>query len=329
MTRREPSDAPSGSWRGRDESSRLPPSQRAARFERGAPPTEGTPRVAAPTVLVEGRHDAIVIKPAGMSVELRVTAGAASGDPSGDPSLLAWARRRWPDSTPRLPHRLDRIARGIVVVALTREAAAFHSAMIAQRRWSKYYLARIDARSVDPNQLLGPHRVYLRTRGRRAEVVRSGGDPASLAVLAAAPAPPTLAPRDRPLHGTEATTSWHLLIKLETGRFHQIRATLAHLGAPIAGDPIYDPRAGRTSSIPYLEHVVLRLPVADAALGIEEGGNAANDEGPALRAEPGQERGGNDDRSERTVWWPSDPDRESLDPTMASAIAALVTPQPR
>lgn len=290
------------------------------------PHSERRDLAAAPTVLLEGPGDAIVIKPAGMSVELRLAAGAAGEDPS----LLGWARRRWPQATPRLPHRLDRIARGIVVVALSDHAVAFHSAMIAQRRWNKYYLARIPTESIDPQTLLGPHRVYLRTRGRRAEVVRSGGDPAWLTVLAAAPAPaPSLSPTSGVAspapssHGRSHAEQSHLLIQLETGRFHQIRATLAHLGAPIAGDPIYDPRMERwrhrpahsAPPAPYLEHIVLRLPEADGALG-----------GARFERAGGVEAG---DLVERTIFWPSDPERERLDPAMHSAIAALLTPQQR
>ena len=32
---------------------------------------------------------------------------------------------------------------------------------------------------------------------------------------------------------------WHLLIRLLTGRFHQIRIMCAALGLPLAGDPLY------------------------------------------------------------------------------------------
>jgi hypothetical protein len=44
-----------------------------------------------------------------------------------------------------------------------------------------------------------------------------------------------------------------VLIRLHTGRYHQIRAMLAHLGAPLAGDALYGGAPGR----PYLEHVLL------------------------------------------------------------------------
>ena len=89
--------------------------------------------------------------------------------------------------------------------------------------------------------LIGPHKAYLRTEGRVATVVRAGGKPSFLDVVAAAPAP------------EDASTS-HVLIRLHTGRYHQIRAMLAHAGAPLAGDATY---GGQGVWPLYLEHVVL------------------------------------------------------------------------
>jgi 23S rRNA pseudouridine1911/1915/1917 synthase len=34
--------------------------------------------------------------------------------------------------------------------------------------------------------------------------------------------------------------------ELETGRTHQVRVHLAHIGAPLLGDPVYGGRAGKT-----------------------------------------------------------------------------------
>jgi 23S rRNA-/tRNA-specific pseudouridylate synthase len=77
-------------------------------------------------------------------------------------------------------------------------------------------------------------------------VVRSGGDPSSLAVVAAAPAP-------------GRTGEWHALIKLETGRFHQIRAMLSNRGFPLVGDRDY----GGAPGAMYLDHASLWFPSID------------------------------------------------------------------
>ncbi|HMN95994.1 MAG TPA: RNA pseudouridine synthase [Phycisphaerales bacterium] len=236
-------------------------------------------------VLHQTPREAIVIKPAGLSVELpRLKEDSMS--------LIAWARRRWPAAAPRLPHRLDRIARGLVVIALDPEAAAFHARMVAAGRWGKHYLARVASDPDDSLRLVGRHGAFLKERGRRTEIVRSGGRPARLEVLAAAEAP------ERPGQS-------HLLIRLETGRRHQIRAMLAHLGAPIAGDPIYGAGIGRRGDeairsrspeqgAPYLEHAVLELPLAS------------------------------DDRAPTVFWQPEDARRERLAESMRGALTALV-----
>lgn len=188
-------------------------------------------------VLYETPHEIAVIKPARVATEL-------TNDPKGT-SLLSRVRKACaPGVVPKLPHRLDRIGRGIVVVALTDEAIAFHNEQIRERAWGKLYLARIH--SPDENDIarvLGAHKIHLRTVKGRAEVVRSGGKPALLDVLA-------ISPRRRRLT--------YALIRLRTGRFHQIRATMAHLGAPMLGDRLYG-RPGDRESAFYLEHVALRF----------------------------------------------------------------------
>lgn len=174
----------------------------------------------------------VVVKPAGLASE-------RARDPAAD-SLV---RRLQADGHRdlRLVHRLDAPACGLMLVARTQAAAAHYSREIEARRWHKWYVARL-AQPVDvARRLVGPHKAYLRTDGRVATVVRAGGKPSFLDVVAAAPAP------------EDAATS-HVLIRLHTGRYHQIRAMLAHAGAPLAGDATY---GGRGVWPLYLEHVVL------------------------------------------------------------------------
>ena len=48
----------------------------------------------------------------------------------------------------------------------------------------------------------------------------------------------------------------HCLISavLETGRTHQIRVHMAHIGHPVAGDPVYGPRKDRLGAEGQLLH---------------------------------------------------------------------------
>ena len=191
-------------------------------------------------VLFESEHEIVVIKPAGMATEL-------TSDPKGV-SLCSRVRAAVPsDVTPKLPHRLDRVTRGIVVVALSNDAIRFHNEQLRAGAWEKIYLARLDAsRSEDVERLIGAHKVHLRARDGRSEVVRSGGKRAITEVLAVAPTP-------------DRRDEVHVLLRLHTGRYHQIRTTMAHLGVPLVDDWLYGSVPRREGGRFYLEHAALRF----------------------------------------------------------------------
>lgn len=183
-------------------------------------------------VVHEGPAELVAVKPAGLVCE-------APRDPAADTLLTRLAGRGYHDL--RLPHRLDAPACGLVLVARTASAAAHYAQEIEARRWLKLYVARVAAPADAVAGLAGTQKAYLKVQGRQAVVVRSGGKAAWLDVLDASPAPDT-------------ARESHVLVRLRTGRFHQIRAMLAHLGAPLTGDTRYGGPAGR----PFvLEHVLL------------------------------------------------------------------------
>ncbi len=191
-------------------------------------------------VLLETEQELIVVKPSGVATEL-------SRDRNGTSLISRVAASLPPEVQPRLPHRLDRVSRGIVVVALTRDSVAFHNAQIQERQWGKIYLARCLApmhRSA--TAYVGLHHLHLRVQGGRARVVRSGGKPAITEILDVQPAP-------------ETDGEVHALVRLQTGRFHQIRATLAHLDMPLVDDWLYGQSPGRNRERFYLEHTALRM----------------------------------------------------------------------
>ena len=175
-------------------------------------------------------HELAIWKPPGLASEL-------PRDPRADSVMTRLASQGFGDL--RLVHRLDSPACGLMIVARTADAAAHYAAEIAARRWQKFYVAEVGSPIADAQRLVGRHKAYLSTEGRKARVVRSGGKPSFLTILHAAASAP-------------ARSS--VFVHLHTGRFHQIRVMLAALGAPLVGDSLY---GGPPDGAFYLEHVLL------------------------------------------------------------------------
>lgn len=188
-------------------------------------------------------HELVVDKPAGLPSEATyrkdgksaqeiVRAGAFECE-----SLREEAKRRLPDAV--LPHRIDALTEGLLVLALSKEAAGWHGKDIAARRWRKLYVAALP-RVDDPERLLGVQKAYLVRQGRRAERVRAGGKPAFMDIMGIEPS-------------TTDTDTMHALIDLKTGRYHQIRVMMEGLGVPLIGDRFYGGRDGAM----LLKHVLV------------------------------------------------------------------------
>lgn len=188
-------------------------------------------------ILSQSADDLVVVKPAGMATDL-------TRDPRRE-SLVSRVRDVVdPGVQVRLVHRLDRVTRGAVVVTLSREAAAFYGEQIREGLWEKYYLARIPtpqpARFEHHTGLVGRHKAFIKEGESRATIVRSGGKASFMDIMAVEHAP------GRPGQS-------HALIRLLTGRLHQIRVMMAGLDLPLIGDDFYNGPPGPM----YLEHVAL------------------------------------------------------------------------
>lgn len=188
-------------------------------------------------------HELVVDKPAGLPSEMtyrkdgksaqemvRIGAFACDG-------LSETASERLPDAV--LPHRIDALTEGLLVLALSKEAAGWHGKEITARRWRKLYVAAIP-RIDEPERLLGVQKAYLVRQGRRAERVRAGGKPAFMDIMGIEPS-------------TVDTNTMHALIDLKTGRYHQIRVMMEGLGVPLIGDRFYGGRDGAM----LLKHVMV------------------------------------------------------------------------
>jgi 23S rRNA pseudouridine955/2504/2580 synthase len=129
---------------------------------------------------------------------------------------------------PRLVHRLDKDTSGVLLIAKTRLAAAALAKTFRSRSARKIYWALVAG---VPRPRQGRVSTYLAKeggpRGERMRVARHGEDEASHAVTYYAV-----------VDQAAQKLAW-LSLKPVTGRTHQLRAHMAHIGHPIVGDEKY------------------------------------------------------------------------------------------
>lgn len=193
-------------------------------------------------VLHEDRDLIAVLKPAELTVH--PTAKRATGTLAN--ALLA----RFPELAsvgephrPGIVHRLDRDVSGVMVVARTPATYAYLKDLFAARKVAKEYAAVVQgAVRQEAGTIDAP--LARAKNGRMA--VTPGGAPAVT--------------RYEVLRRGSRTTL--LKITTETGRMHQIRVHLRHLGHPVVGDPLYGKRNAAVTSARLLLHAT-RLSFVD------------------------------------------------------------------
>jgi len=162
-----------------------------------------------------------VNKPAGLSSQ-----GGRIDVNTLDELLGAFAKPS--GSRPRLIHRLDRDTSGVLLAARSQPAAAYMGKAMMARRVRKTYLALVAPGAPDPREGLIEASLLREDIGRDSRVrVSNGGHSEAKAAITRYR---TLAANDRAA-----------LVELHpaTGRMHQLRVHLAHIGRPIAGDARY------------------------------------------------------------------------------------------
>jgi 23S rRNA pseudouridine1911/1915/1917 synthase len=184
------------------------------------PPRQLRPAPIPLAIVFEDEHLAVIDKPAGLVVhpapghwdDTLVNALVSRGT-----TLAGGAEGR-----PGIVHRLDRDTSGLMVVAKTDLAHRRLASQIAARRVHRAYAALAWGHlERSPTVVEAPLARHPRDRKRMATVAHGRAARTDAYVVA------RFGPADL------------LRLELHSGRTHQIRVHLEHLGHPVVGDPVY------------------------------------------------------------------------------------------
>ena len=190
---------------------RIPPMRTAASAPKPAPaPAQRLP------VVFEDDALLVIDKPSGIAVH------GGSGVSFG---VIEQLRAAHPERKfLELVHRLDRETSGLLILAKKRSALTALHAALREGRIRKRYLALVKGRWKEGTRRINLplRKTVTRTGERRVSVHREGSE-------------------SQTVFGKEREFREYTLLSAEllTGRTHQIRVQLAHLGFPVAGDDKY------------------------------------------------------------------------------------------
>jgi 23S rRNA pseudouridine1911/1915/1917 synthase len=167
--------------------------------------------------------------------------GLAEGFPADDPR-------------PGIVHRLDKETSGVIIAAKNARAHEFLASQFQDRSVQKRYVA-LAAGSLPAGAGRIETRLARDPRNRKLFSAVAAGGRSSLTLY-------------RVLHTYTAGKAAYSFVLLapRTGRTHQLRVHLRHLGAPIVGDPLYghaDPVLPGATLMLHARHLRILLPGED------------------------------------------------------------------
>lgn len=192
-------------------------------------------------VLYEDADVVVIAKPAGLITH--------SDGRTEEPSVAEWALARYPELRdvgepwvspqgetilrPGIVHRLDRDTSGVMILAKTGDAYTFLKQQFGDRSVEKRYRALVYGHPKEDAGVIEAEIVRIRSMPPRWGVARAEESRKHRAAITewrvlARGADPTL--------GEKAS---YLEVCPQTGRTHQIRVHLKHLGYPVVCDPLY------------------------------------------------------------------------------------------
>lgn len=210
-----------------------------------------------PEILYEDSHILVCLKPHGVAVQSRQL---------GTPDMVGILKNHihqcaTDKGEPYLAviHRLDQPVKGILVFAKTPFAARELNKQLTQQKFGKYYRALVSGQPPQSEDTLEDY-MLKDARTNQSHVCSGNTNGAKLARLhytVVSEQPRYFSPQVRGQYlnasfsgiddsdiedpDIEDSVLTELDIRLETGRHHQIRVQLAHMGCPIIGDTKYNP----------------------------------------------------------------------------------------
>jgi len=184
------------------------------------------PEIEIPTVF-EDPDCVVIIKPVGLLTH-------SKGAFNPEASVATWLHNRIEDKTlievdehqpnqrAGIVHRLDRATSGVMIAAKTAKSLTWLQKQFAQRKVKKVYIAVVTGHLAQPEAIID---MPIERNPKAPATFRAGANGKSATT-----------------HYVVLDTSEHYsLVELrpETGRTHQLRVHLAHLGHPIVGDVLY------------------------------------------------------------------------------------------